>query len=623
MNRSGALKKKHGLPHNVTLEHLALLGIYLFALSWPLDAFQRILWPIHLYHLALVPAFCCAGYDLKRNKRLRTPFELWWPCLVIFLLTLYLWLTNHTVNPLGVGMLCLSFVVVAHVVRNRQVVLQTLSLFLLSVCLMMVLSLFSACRQLFPTAVNLDSRWVMAGPYTVQAGIFIIIVGLLLLPALGMAVKRGEFRPGKGRMALGILLPILFVVFIIVSPRFDLSLTYPGHVTFLAPTVFPVVILLWGMARIMGKLKVAAKFMEPGVYTWLIVMLFAAVVVLVWVAPVPAIGHVVLLAVIAGYGQPYVVAESKTRMRPLLVVLVLLVLAVNIAVILPGDPRNYERSAQAALTQKKLDNTLRHLEFVKEIAPEESLADFYIAVAHLKKEELSQAAKAFTHSLRDSKTRLLPAPDEQHIVMFLDEMRAKSSALPERIRGLAYEQALVAAGRERHALSLLELRGTSAGEGALSTWPLASVLAAMLKAPQLTETLADWNPNLLATILESASPGNKRVVPPEGFPETLLPLVAMASNEDGQDIIQVFTPQGAFGGVRVSADDPLAFVDVTLAISPPEWREWQKNPAGLWTLAFGKVAEIHIMNSPEVFFSVYPTPPGDNIPDVVIFMPEK
>ena len=365
------IQKRRNVSFTVTLEYLAVLGVYLFALSWPLGAFQRILWPIHLYHLALIPAFLHAGVALKHNKRLRTPFELWWPCLAIFLITLLLWLQGHAENPLETGMLCLSFVVITHVVRNRKLVLQTLSLFLFSVCVMAFLSLLSAFYLLFPTTIHLDSRWVMAGPYSLQTGMLSLLTGMVLIPALIAAIKNGEHKPGKSAVALWLALPLFLGLFCMVSPRCDLALLAPGHTIFLASRVVPMVLLLWVIVRIMAKMWVASSFMAPGVYHWFLGVLFVVTLLLLWATPAPTIGYIFLLAVIAGYGQPYVVSNAETRLVPVLAGVVAVVLAVNISFVLPGDPRNYERDAQAALAQKNENRILKQLEFVKEIAPEE------------------------------------------------------------------------------------------------------------------------------------------------------------------------------------------------------------------------------------------------------------
>ena len=203
-------------------------------------------------------------------------------------------------------------------------------------------------------------------------------------------------------------------------------------------------------------------------------------------------------------------------------------------------------------------------------------------------------------------------------------MRDRSSAVPETVRGLAYEKALIAAGREHHALALLEIRGVSNPDTAVSSMPLAIALAALLDAPALVASLEEWDAGLLATILESTVPNSKIRNAPEGFPESLLPFIAMAHCSAGGDFVKVFSPAGQEGGIRIPGKNDPEFVDFAMAMSVPEWREWRKNEKGIWTLSFGNVAEIHIMNAPDIFFGVYPTLPDlytDEIWKIAIFMP--
>jgi hypothetical protein len=611
---------RHSAHFNITVEQMAGLGVYLFALSWPLGAYQRVLGPVHLHHIALIPIFWCVFLDLKRHKRWRTPFELWWPCAVICLLTLVL----RIANPLDTLALCSVFVAVSHVVRNRQTVLRALHLSVLGAFVMMLLSLLAQRNLIYPTVFNPDTGMVMSGPYSLQDGLFSAVACALLVPGLLAATRRGEYTPGRLGNVLCILLPVMLGLFCLLLPRIGLETLRPGHGIFLMPTVLFAAIVLWGSARITAKLWIARKFMMPGVYSWLIAVLVSGTLLALWVMPFPSVGIVFLAAVIAGYGQPYVSHDPGTRLLPILGIITAGLVLLNLVFLFPGDPRNYERFAQTALANNDTETLHKHLAFVTEIAPEESRAHYYRARAHLADGNLYVAAQTFAHSLGDMQPRLLPAPDKTLVDEFLNEMRDISSAMPEKLRGLAYEQALIAAGRERHALSLLELRGDPAATTTLARWPLAAALATLLDAPQLLDTLKDWDSDLLAAILESAGPDSTRITAPEGFPASLLPLVAMAQINAGNDSVQIFTPAGLTGGTRIPEKNAPDFIDIALALSTPEWQPWRQNAEGVWRLAFGKVVEIHIKNGPEIFFGVYPVPPEvreDGVWKVAVFMP--
>ncbi len=608
---------------SVALERLAVLGVYLFALSWPLDVYQRVLWPVHLYHVALIPVFLCAAYDLKHNKRLRTPFELWWPCIAVFLAVAGIQFAGYPADVPKTGALCVSFICLSHVMRNRQMVLRALYLFLLGSTVAMMLHLAAALNSVYPTAFDVNSGWVMASSYSMQEGISTVLIAIVLIPALAMAEESGKCAAKRMRVVLWVALPGLFILYCIMSPCLPTQNFLPWHAAFLMPLVIPCVLVLWGIARVAAKLYTARRYLEPGVYGWMIAALLSGVLILFWIAPEPAIGYVFLLAAISGYGQPSVLSGSKTRLIPALAAITTLVLIVNMVFVLPGDPRNYERIAQVALRNKVSAQTLAYLEFVKKIAPEESRADYYIARVLLSQGNLSGASKMFSRSLHPAEHRLLLPPDEKLIDLFLNEMREKSSALPEDTRGLAYEQSLIAAGRDRHALALLELRGKPDETTDLSAEPLASALAAFLKAPHLAQTLATWNAGLLLSIVKSSVPGTRIAVAPADLHDGILPFVAIATGGAGQDSIRFFSHQGNGGGIRLSTMHQPVLMDMPLAISPPEWKEWRKNNDGVWTLAFGKIAEIHIANTPEIFFSVYPSTPDQEFCSTIIFVPEK
>jgi len=612
-------KRAPGLS-GFTLERFAGLGIQLFAFAWPLGAYQRVAGPVHLHHIALVPIFLCALADFKRNKRLRTPFELWWPCVVIAVLAMLLHAGGHAAPPWRVAGLCALFVAVTHVARNRRAILRALQFSCISGCAVVIMSLLAQFNALFPTAYSVGTGHVMAGPYSVREGVLSVVFLLLLTPALWAAARRREFAPCRFAVAGWVVLPVGALLYGCLSPRPELEALRPAHIPFLLPGVFAVTVFLWAVARIAAKLWVARQFLGPGVYAWLVAALAAGVVVAVWCAPMPTAGFIFLLAIVAGYGQPRVAAGTSARFVPIMIALVASLATVNIMLTLPGDPRNYERFARAALATGTTDEARERLGFVKKLAPTETRADYYIARIHLAEGNLAAAAKVFARSLRDTHTRLLPPPDAALIAEFLDEMREKSSALPEQARGLAYEKALIAAGREQHALSLLELRGESSPlsqvpgnsddtERALSR-PPAAALAALLETPSLADALTLWNARLLAAIIESAGPHSKVASVPEGFPESMLPLVVMARVGAGADEILMFSPAGQAGGIRCP-DAPLRRTppaDAGMMLGEPEWREWRRNAEGVWTLAFGIIGEVHILGAPEVFFGSYPSP---------------
>ena len=606
---------------------LATLGMYLCALAWPLGAYQRVLGPLHLHHIALAPILFSALMELQRDKRLRAPFELWWPCAVVAVLGGALRVAGYDGIPWRVPILCGVFVAVIHLARNRETILRALQCSVAGGGIMMLLSVLARLRIVYPTAYSLDSGLLMAGPYTVRGGLTAGLVCLALLPPLVAARRNSEYAPGRIGVIAWFLLPAATCVYFLLPPRPDLVALQPAHNMFLFPAAALLVPTLWLVARMAAKLWLARKFMAPGVYRWFIATLLAGVFLVLLLAPVPSVGLVFLGALVVGYGQPYVVKATPVR-QPVAVAVAATaaLLVVNMMFVLPGDPRDYEQRAQTALARGDLDAMRAHLDFVKRIAPNEARADYYLARAWLAEDKLAAAAQAFGRSLHDLPTRLLPPPDASLVADFLNELRDRSSALPEQLRGVAYEQALIAAGRDSHALSLLELRGESGQYPDMNVWPLATALATALDAPGLVDTFLDWDAGVLAAILESAGPHNAVVAAPLGFPEGLLPLTAMAQIGPECDFVQVISPAGKAGGARMNNARKPAFTDAAMRLSNPGWRDWRRDADGQWRLAFGMAAVIRIDNAPEVLFNPYPTQLDEHVEglwEITVFVPAK
>ncbi len=589
----------------------ACIGVYVCALAWPLGAYQRVLGPLHLHHVALAPVAVSTLLDWMHHRRLRTPFELWWPCALMAGMLVALPVLGGMEATWRAPALCMVAVAIAHVMRNRSMALRGLQLFVMSCGVMMGLSVLAQANWLYPTAFNVDSGLVVAGPYDVRSGLVTAVIGLFVLVPLVAAAWKREFAPGKrGVIAWG-WLPVMIAVYWYVSPRPDLLVLRPAHNLFLFPAVVVLLVLLWLIARVGAKLWLARRFMPPGVYGWFIVALFVGTVVVLFLAPPVSLGLVLVVTLIAAYGQPYVAAEVHAR-RPVFVAVLITValVLVNVLFVLPGDPRNYERYARSALARDELEELRTHLDFIKGFAPNETRADYYIARAWLAENQLMAATQAFGRALRDVSTRLMPPPDLKLVTGFLNEMRDRSSALPESLRGLAYEQALIHAGRDSHALSLLELRGDETEPYVMAKWPLSMALAALLDAPHLREDFEAWDAGTLAAILASAGPENEILPAPTGFPAELLPMVAMArAAGHEEDYILVTSPVGMAGGMRITAPPRPVFADVALGFETPGWRSWRQDKDGVWTLTYGMIAVLKIDNAPEILFRPYPAQP--------------
>ncbi len=613
-------------PSLLSWDTLAAYGVYLFALSWPLGAWQRLAGPVHLHHVALAPLIFCALRDWMNNKRLRTPFELWWPCVLTAVLIVVFKLGGtETVSWMLIAP-ALMAVFVMHGTDNRGVVLWAIYLSMMSGALMLSLSVFSRIGLLFPTTWQQTSGLVMAGPYGVTEGFFASLALMLLLPALNRARRAGEFLPGCSARFIMLALPVLFILWLFLSPRPDLWSWRPGHQLFLHPTVWLAAVALWGCARLASKHIVMGGTPSAGVaHGWLAVAVLGMAATALALFPYPEAGPVLLLAMTAGYARPGATTSPVVRPSRWLLAPVALLLVLNILFIRSGDPRDYDSMARRALVRKEYGLLRERLAFIKTRAPGDTRADYYIARAWLAEKNLPEAAAAFRRAMGPSRPRLLPPPDTTAVDAFLAEMRDASSAMPERMRGLAYEQCLIAAGRDRHALSLLELRGETSTFPGLVAGPLAQALGTLLGAPHLVTVFQSWDAGLLLAVLESAGPMNRTVSASAVFPPSQLPLVVMAGGEGDVLHVNVYSPAGSFGGTLLLNSQRHRPHDVGTLFGDTGWGPWRQNAAGEWLMSYGQSTIIRVGNGPQVFFrATIPSP--DALPfhgvEVVITVPE-
>lgn len=600
------------LPPTLELESLALFGLYLLALAWPLGAYQRIAGPVHLHHVALAPVFACTLHDWMRNKRLRTPFELWWPCVLLALLAGVLYLGGYPTMPWRLAGCAFTAIAVIHVARNRGVILWSIQLSVVGGAAMLLLSVLARAGVIFPTAYARASGLVMAGQYGIAEGVFASTALILVLPALIQARRAREFNPKLIYVFVWVLLPVLAAWWLFWPPRPALRAWHPEHNFFLFPVVFLAVLTLWMCARVAARQIIARHAANAGAaHGALAVALIAAVIAAFVLAPRPEIGPVFLLALSAAYAGPGTTRTLQVPPKKWLAAPILLALVVNLTFILPGDPRDYEHMARRALARGDHAALREELRFIKTLAPEERRADYYLAWTWLAENNLPAAATAFGQAMRPGRARLLPAPGADDVDAFLTEMRDRSSALPERIRGLAYEQSLIAAGREQHALSLLELRGETTLQATMPVWPLAMALAATLEAPHMADTFRGWAPGLLLAVLESAGPFNRVSPAPNEMPRGQLPFIAMARAEKRKLSVHVFSPAGTFGGVLLESDRSAPVQDIGVMFAESGWGRWRQNAAGEWILPFGLNAVVRIGNTPQVHFHQHVALPED------------
>lgn len=604
-------------PDDVTGASLCLL-----ALTLPLGIGARIIGPLYLYHPALLLLLFLLGRDWRRIKRLTVPFELILPAAMLCLLSLLLISGGSAAEAGKITAFSLFFLLIYHSTRRSAVVWRAVQLSLWSSSLVILLSLAAQQGLLFPTAFQPGSSFVWLGPSHFRAGTFHLIA-VLLLPFLLLAARMtGMHRSGHSVALLEILPLLLPFIILYQSGTFHASGIYSGT-AFLFPALPLTLAALWLAARAAAKLQVARSHMPPALAAFLALSVLAGTAFFLLTDNMPDGYAVFLFALIAACAKPRLQwDDAAPRGTVLLMLPAALLLIFNLTFIRSGDPRHYGYMAEQTLRNRDYAALQTQLDFVRSRCPGERYADFCEARLHLALGNLDTARHCFAQSLLPGRNRLLPPPGTQEITRFLDDMRDASSALPESLRGLAYEQALLAAGRERHALSLLEIRSPAEVHTTLNPLPAAAALAQLLERPELEEKFRRWDGALLAAILKSAHPLNELREAPPGFPENRLPLIACARIDGNRVELSLFSPAREEGVTYISSAPAEMFLPDQPF--PDFWGELYQNESGTWRLPFSCRAELApLSEEPFSFFpeSMTADPETEGITQMVIYIP--
>ena len=597
-------------------------GLCLLALTLPLGIGARVAGPLYLHHPALLLLLFLLGRDWQRIKRLTVPFELIFPATLLCLLSLLLIPGGSAAVAGKIIAFSLFFLLIYHSTRRSAVVWRALQLSLWSSSLVILLSLPAQHGLLFPTAFQPGNSFVWLGPSNFRSGPFHLIA-VLLLPFLLLTARMTGMHRSRHSVALLETLPALLPGIVLYqSGTFPASGTDSGT-AFLFPALPLTLTALWLAARTAAKLQVARSHMPQALAALLALSVLTGTVFFLLTDNMPDGYAVFLFALLAACAKPRLKwNETAPHGTVLLILPAALLLIFNLTFIRSGDPRHYGHTAEQALHSRDYAALQAQLDFVQNRCPGERYADFCEARLHLALGNLDTARHCFAQSLLPGRNRLLPPPGTQEITRFLDDMRDASSALPESLRGIAYEQALLAAGRERHALSLLEIRDPVETHTTLNPLPAAAALAQLLERPELEEKFRRWDGALLAAILKSAHPLNELRVAPPGFPENRLPLIACARIEGNRVELSLFSPAREEGASYIN---PAATEIFSPEHSFPDfWGELYQNGSGAWRLPFSVSAELAPLD--EAPFSFYPDampsdPETEGITQLVIYIP--
>jgi hypothetical protein len=596
------------------------LFLCLLALTLPLGHWEKVVTPLQLHHVSLMFLLFLTGRYWTKYQRITTPFELWFPALLLCLLTLL----PASPLPFSQGVMAAAlFILVYHLVDRNALLWRVLRYALLGNSLAILLNLAARLHWIYPTFVDSSSNLLLAGQ-TRPEQCFSSLILLIVVPlALESARRSGRYQSGALITFLERSVVLLVPLFLFYPEPLSFAGQEPGGTLFLGSQLPLTLVALWLLSRIASKLYVARSHLPSALAMQLcgLVLLVAAFFLLTELVPDNAL--LLVLALLAAAAKPRLQLDQKVGHRiSVLLIPVACLFLLKLLIIGHDDPRNYEYHVLQGLQKKELAGLREQLDFVRSRCPGERRADYYEARLLLAVDELEGARKAFQRALQPGANKLLSPPGEVEIQEFLEELRDRSSALPESLRGIAYEQALLDAGRERHALSLLEIRGDMECDKPMNPRPLATALAQLMERSDLETLFSEWDGALLAGILKSLHPFNElRHAPPE-FPQGALPLVVVASTSTRWLECTLYPPLRQDGALhRVTEDPGVLFQNDSF---PDFWEDLFQDERGEWLLPFSDHLVVHPLAEEAFSFSqrFFPLDPATmGMHQVVVYVP--
>lgn len=487
---------------------------------------------------------------LLLSRAFRVPFEFAWPiaipaiaraladlgmalALVVPLPDSALLCFQETSQAIPAGLL--TFLAVVHFVRSRELIVQCLRLWCLSTACVAVLSLGASLGAVVPTAFSLNSGAVLAGPRSLFSG------GYGFVWTLVAAVYFASFyeRTRRRRVLLAVCAALLAAGLVaLVAPGLTRigSWSLPRAPTNTGVQVICIGLVYWLMARVAAKVEVDRREGEPGIHVLLLILIGLKAVTYVAAIWRPYAG--LQLGLIAAYALP----DSKEPSRvsgwhSLAILPFLLLIAFNIGYVHPGnlmDTRNYAASAPYLIDSGQLQRVESRMEFFARRYPAERQTHFWLGHVELARECPYRAAGEFAEALKphEDLRLILPPPTPEERDEFLAKLRDHCSALPEPASCYAHERALLAAGKQRQALNLLEMRGTTSLRQTPSNarqrvhTVAAGLVVELLRAREIEKDLTAWDLERLLGLLEAWGCVVQRA--PETVPRRLLPLACVA-----------------------------------------------------------------------------------------------
>ncbi len=622
--------------------------LILFAGAAPWDAFLfipgihiRLTWLLALVILALEIT------DYARSRWLGVRFELLWPACALLLLALP---PAKLVPMHGAAAILLGLAAArsAGPALARSVV----AALAFSVGLLALYSvIFYLMRLTAPALAPLPSAYSLETGLTAPFGHTEVECVLLLF--MGFAAAWSRFLRNDSttgflrRSLLAFAAPLLMALIILAS----LSL---GAIRFWRPpdhfastgTALAALTGGWLLARILAKSLLQWREMRHTISESTTLIL----AVLAFFAVLFPLEFRLLWGFLAGTAAGAVQSERQLAPPPakwaLAFVPVALLVAANIGGVHPADrhnPRNYETDARQDFSDANFARLESRMDYVETSWPNERRTHLWRARLALAQDLLHEAAHEIALACRPAGAirLLLPPPTDDEIDALLVRLRDACSESAARTATLAHIQALLGAGKFKHAEALLAqaleesaailLPGgldpdlDTAAYGCPCSWPLrAAVLKTIwpvdLEEPAELKALLPEDLSGVQLLRLLLSWGAELHTPPAAFPRQSLPLVSVAkchratielACQAGGNLLAEAAP---LTETPLRYDPEAPYTACALLPGPArglaDWTGPEKTPAGTWDLTFEVQGEtIATAQLPNAIILASPMPP--------------
>lgn len=447
-----------------------LVTMLLFA--WPFGGLLYI--PIAGYLLTTILMLALITVwvlHMAATRTARIPFELAWPVPILIIAA---WIAPGQGNAWNLTLALLSFVAIIHFVDGSNASASLLRLTAAAGALLAVPCLAAQALGVLPMLFPQSPIDAVPNISFLAPGALSPEVSLLFLTTFTMSV----FALWHGCRTTGHIpwVPLIVLgAFLLEAPAFCASRVANdlagGH--YELPQRSPLqwaalALCAWLFAR--AGAKAAVRLREQGASGHSAGLLAGTAFLCFSMLPVgESAGPFLVLGVLAVGGRALQDTARSTTREALSAIPVAALALLNLIHMSPentADPRNYEASLRRAVQTGHLDRAWQHIDALASRSESECRVHFWRARIALEYKRPCLAASEFARSLdqTDGRWQFLPSPTEDEVSAFLVRLRDFCSSLPNPERVLAYEMAMIAAGRVQDSMALLVRKADSMPE---------------------------------------------------------------------------------------------------------------------------------------------------------------